>query len=274
VLVPHQLHQAGIRGIISARPTTDGALWAPLPPFTAILYPFVDGADGFTTPLTDNQWCELGQTLRGLHNSHIPASLTAELPREAFSAQWNAPLTRFMAQAATGITGDTAAQELAALLREKREVIAALMVDTDRLARRLRDEPPPFVVCHGDIHGWNVLIDSAGQLFVVDWDTLRLAPREQDLMFAGSGIGGGGKSPEEAERLVFAGYGPADINRDALAYFRANRIIEDIVAYCEALFLTSAGGADRPVAVANVRSNFRPGGTVDQAYRAVCAADD
>lgn len=38
-----------------------------------------------------------------------------------------------------------------------------------------------WVVSHGEPHSANVLRDGAGALHLIDWDTLRLAPRERDL---------------------------------------------------------------------------------------------
>jgi hypothetical protein len=39
---------------------------------------------------------------------------------------------------------------------------------------------------------WNLLIDGDNALYLVDWDTLIFAPKERELMFVGSGLGGNG----------------------------------------------------------------------------------
>jgi spectinomycin phosphotransferase len=38
-----------------------------------------------------------------------------------------------------------------------------------------------FVVAHTDLHGGNLLLDPAGQLWALDWETARVAPAEHDL---------------------------------------------------------------------------------------------
>ena len=97
---------------------------------------------------------------------------------------------------------------------------------------------------------------------MVDWDTLLFAPKERDLMFIGGGLGDSGYTPEQEERLFYRGYGPTDINQVAIAYYRYERIIEDIAVYCEQLFLSDAGGQDRSQSLAIVKFYFLPGGTI------------
>lgn len=53
-------------------------------------------------------------------------------------------------------------------------------------ARWLLDHPPPageMVVCHGDLHPFNVLLDARGAPVVLDWSASILAPREYDVAF-------------------------------------------------------------------------------------------
>jgi spectinomycin phosphotransferase len=52
------------------------------------------------------------------------------------------------------------------------------------------------VLCHADLHTWNVLVDGDGRLWLVDWDEAILAPRERDLMFLVGGIVDLAQAPE------------------------------------------------------------------------------
>jgi hypothetical protein len=54
----------------------------------------------------------------------------------------------------------------------------------------------------------------------------------------------------------------------ALAYYRYERIIQEIAAYCEFIFLTREGGQDREQSLRYLQANFQPGGTIELAYRA------
>ena len=57
----------------------------------------------------------------------------------------------------------------------------------------------------------------------------------------------------------------------AVAYYRCERIVQDIAAYCEQLLLTEAGAADRPSALAQLATQFDPGGVIEIALAAAPA---
>ena len=100
---------------------------------------------------------------------------------------------------------DPVAAEMSAFLRSKRDETLDLIKHAERLAQLLQEQNPEFILCHGDIHGWNLLTANDGALYIVDWDTLIFAPKERDLMFIGSGIGDSGYSPLEEEALFYQG---------------------------------------------------------------------
>jgi spectinomycin phosphotransferase len=159
------------------------------------------------------------------------------------------------------------AAEMAAFLKSKGNETLKLVRRAEELAQVLQDTLPVFILCHADIHGWNLLIDNHGALYMVDWDTLIFAPKERDLMFIGSGLGDSGYSPLKEETLFFRGYGQTNINHMAIAYYRYERIIEDIVVYCEQIFLSDEGGKDRLRSLEYLKSNFLPNGTIERAVQ-------
>jgi spectinomycin phosphotransferase len=99
----------------------------------------------------------------------------------------------------------------------------------------------------------------------VDWDNPIYAPKERDLMFFGSGMAGNQLGGRE-EMLFYQGYGPAQIDQDALAYYRYERIVQDISEFCKQLLLTAEGGEDREQAYQYFTSSFLPGHVVEVAF--------
>jgi spectinomycin phosphotransferase len=270
--VPSYLSRQGIQQVIPSYPTLTGDLAADLPPFHVILYPYVDGRDGFDCPLTERQWVEFGAALRAFHTTAFPLSITQGIPREEFSPHWRnivrdfldrllldgIPLERFT---------DPVAAEMAAFLQTKSTETLDLVDRAETLAERLLEQPGEFILCHADIHAWNLLVVDEDTFYMVDWDTLILAPKERDLMFIGSGLGGRCFSPQEEERLFYRGYGPVQIDPVALAYYRHERIVEDIAVYCEQIFLSDVGGEDRQQSLIYLQSNYLPNGTIAMAKR-------
>jgi spectinomycin phosphotransferase len=67
--------------------------------------------------------------------------------------------------------------------------------------------------------------------------------------------------------LFYQGYGPTQIDATALAYYRCERIVQDIAAYCEQILLTDEGGEDRENGLRQLTRQFLPGGVVEIAFR-------
>ncbi len=63
-------------------------------------------------------------------------------------------------------------------------------------------------------------------------------------MFIGGGVNNVWNNPHEQE-LFYKGYGKVDVNLIRLAYYRHERIVEDIAVYAQQLLLTTEGGEDR-----------------------------
>jgi len=267
VAVPEYLGGQGMKQVIPPIPTTNGHLWASLAPFKAILYPFVEGHHGYEGMLLPQQWIEFGAVLKQFHTTEFPTEITCDIPSEKFSPRWRETVRTFLKRIDEENFDEPVASEMAAFLKSKSQVTLELVDRSGQLARLLQARPLDFILCHADIHGWNLLIDNKGALYVVDWDTLVFAPKERDLMFIGGALGNSGYTPQEEENLFYQGYGKTDINHAAMAYYRYERIVEDIAVFCEQIFLSTEGGEDRKRALEYLESNFPPGGTIEKAYQ-------
>jgi spectinomycin phosphotransferase len=237
-----------------------------------ILYPFVEGRNGYEVALSETQWVRFGAALREIHATSLPPTLVRRIPGETFSPEWRKMVTAFQVQIEENIYEDPTAAKLAAVMRAKREVIRRLVARTDALGTALQGQshapgtPDGWaqVLCHTDIHPGNLLLGANDALHIVDWDNPVLAPKERDLML----IGGcpAWNSPQK-EALFYQGYGPVEIDPTALAYYRYERIIQDIAAYCQQLLKSSAGGQDREQSFTYFASNFLPGHEIEIAFQ-------
>lgn len=262
VQLPKFLHERGIADIIPPLATQTGRLSAMMDEYSVILYPFVDGHDGYEVRLTDQHWIDFGAALKRIHTVDVPSRLREAIPQETYSAQWRETVKTFLARVETESWQEAVAAKTAAYLNEKRANILDLVQYTERLAQRLQAEPPPLVVCHADIHAGNVLIDTSGKLYIVDWDAPILAPKERDLMFSGGGQFGNDRTPPQEDELFYQGYGDTPVDPYALAYYRYERIIVDIAEFGNQLLLTDEGGEDREQAYLYLTYNFAPNGTL------------
>jgi spectinomycin phosphotransferase len=267
VALPAYLRDHGIPLVMAPLPATGGQIWAELGAFKVILYPFVAGRDVYKFRLSAGQWAALGAALKTLHTTALPPALLSRVQRETYTPRWRVSVRALATRAPRAAYVDAIAAEVAALLQARRDQLLDLAGRAERLAAALQARPPEYVLCHSDLHAGNILIAEDGGLFIVDWDDPILAAKERDLMYIGGGQGFIGRTPAEEEDLFYRGYGSAEINPLAVAYYRYERIIQDIAIYCEELLLTAAGGQDRPRSLHYLKSNFEPDGVLEIAYR-------
>ncbi|MFZ4100063.1 MAG: phosphotransferase [Chlamydiia bacterium] len=265
VVVAELLHDAGIQQMIPPIKTLFGQSTKRLEGFTLIVYPFVQGQDGFRRTLTDNQWIKLGKALKQIHEIDVPSSIQTQLRREVYSPKWR-EVVRSLYSRIEGIhTGDETALELLKFMKENMPAIRRLVDRAEELGQELQGQSHKFALCHSDIHGGNVLLDGNDTIYIVDWDDPMMAPKERDLMFVGGGVANVWNKSHEQEAF-YRGYGRTAVNSTLLAYYRHERIVEDIAQYGHALLLTTAGGDERREMYKQFVDMFEPHGVVDIAF--------
>ncbi|HEY3311865.1 MAG TPA: aminoglycoside phosphotransferase family protein [Anaerolineales bacterium] len=266
VRLPQFLHECGIRQIIAPIKSKSGQPWANLDGYKLILSPFIEGWNGYQVELTKAQWFEFGATLKAIHATKPVPELAGRLQREAFSEQWRQVLKDLLERIDGGGFNDPIAAETAAFLGAQRKLVLDLVRRANNLADVLKNLELEFVLCHADAHAGNIHIGKDGSLYIVDWDNPILAPRERDLMFIGNSQGFRGTTPEEEEASFYRGYGNIRVDQNALAYYRYERIIQDIAIFCQQLLLSDQGGDDREQSFRYLVSNFEAGNTIELAY--------
>lgn len=238
-------------------------LAAPCGDFTLILYPFITSETGMALGLSALQWRNFGTLLRRLHATSLPVDLARQLPRESFTLHWHETMQLLEQRVDTLQSAAPIERALAALWRDRRNEIGAIIERTAALGRQLQAAPPPFVLCHADIHTANLLVDSVGALHIVDWDGVMLAPKERDLIFVTERA----TIQHPHERSFFAGYGNGAIDPRAFAYYRYEWVVQEFADYGSRILLRDDLGEEtRATALDEFRQLFAPGDVVDVAY--------
>ncbi len=265
IAITKLLYESGLQQVILPIQTTQGQHSTRIGDFTLIVYPFIEGQDGFNRDLTTDQWFILGQALRQVHNIEVPKSLQNQLRRETYSDTWRKAVRSLLYHIEVEKDRDEIAKKLLRFIKEHKTAIQRLVDRAEQLGQKLMDQSVPFVLCHSDIHGGNVLIDEQNSIYIVDWDDPVMAAKERDLMFIGGGVCTIWNKPHE-EEFFYKGYGMTEVNRTILAYYRHERIVEDIAEYQE-LLLAPVSDADRQKMYKQFTGMFEPQGVVDIAFK-------
>jgi spectinomycin phosphotransferase len=266
VAVPAFLRAQGIERVMAPIATISAGLWVRRHGFVWTLYPFVEGHNGFTTPLSDAQWIGLGRTLRAVHAAALPEALSRRVPHEDYGPRWRDITKSFDQEIGSRSYDDPLARRLAEFWITKRPEIRLLVDRAEELGRALQERQVLLVLCHSDLHAGNVVLGADDELTIVDWDEPILAPKERDLMFVGAGIGAIWDDPREAA-LFYQGYGVAEIDPLALSYYRYERIVADLATYGEEIFGMQGSADDREHGLQGLMGQFLPGRVVAIAHR-------
>lgn len=261
VVILELLHKEGIQQIIPTVKTSQGQSTQEIDDFTLIVYPFIENQNGFSQTLTDEQWITLGKVMRKVHEFKVPKEIQSKIRKETYSSKWREIVRSFYGHIEAKPRGDEFAVKLLLFMKKHKEEIHRLVERADSLSQKIVQQSAKFVLCHSDIHGGNVLIGKNGSIYIIDWDEPIMAPKERDLMFIGGGVANVWNNPEE-EKFFYKGYGETEINMSILAYYRNERIVEDIAEYAQALLLTT-GREDRSEIYKHFIAMFEPRGVVE-----------
>ncbi|MBX3719429.1 MAG: aminoglycoside phosphotransferase family protein [Parachlamydiales bacterium] len=260
------LQRSGIQQIIPPTKTIHGKPTQRIDDFTLIVYPFVEGQDGFHRHLTDDQWTTLGKALRQVHKVEVPSSIQNRIRKEAYSPKWREIVRSLYPRIDAEAGTDEIGLKLQTFMRKNMPAIRRLVDRAEELGEKLQSQSHKFVLCHSDIHAGNVLINGNDEFYIVDWDEPILASKERDLMFIGGGVGNVWNKREE-ENFFYQGYGKTEVDSTILAYYRHERIVEDIAIYGQELLLTMAKSKDRSEMYRHFIDMFEPRGVVEIAFK-------
>lgn len=165
-------------------PTTHGALWTRWEEWTIIVFPFIEGETTWTG-MTNEQWKQVGTLCRQIHQIMLPQAVCASLRQESFDptgyVRWIRAFETHPLPDIDETKACASAFRSCWMAHQSRLHTAVTLLET--LGGILHTRRLPFVICHADLHPANVLHDAAGQVFVLDWDEVMLAPKERDFLF-------------------------------------------------------------------------------------------
>jgi spectinomycin phosphotransferase len=85
-------------------------------------------------------------------------------------------------------------------------------------------------------------------------------------MFIGAGIANTWNTPRE-EILFYEGYGSVERDHRLIAYYRCERVVQDVAEFGKQLLLSEEGGDDREQSLRYFDGQFQPGDAVDMALK-------
>ena len=211
------LGQAGLEFAVAPVPTARGHALAPLGAEHAVtVFPYLDGAGSdFGDTASERDRLALIDILARLHNATPLVWRTA--PVRAPELAGRPALEAALGDLSQPWNGGPYSEPARQLLTAHASRLGRALSRFDELVRATAGSGPA-VITHGEPHPGNIL-SSAGQLYLIDWDTAGLALPERDLWVVAAGR-------READR--YAELTGHHVSRAATDLYRMRWSLDDI----------------------------------------------
>jgi len=258
-LIPCFLKDQGITSVVAPIPTSSGSLWTQVQDWTVTVFPFIEGSTGLAG-MTQEHWKEAGTIFNRIHQVMLPPTGFESLRKETFDPTEYVQWVRDF-ETTHSIGGDASERALRACWMEHRSTIHTVVISLEKLAEVLQSITVPHVICHADLHAANLICDHAGNVFVIDWDEVMLAPKERDFIFV--------RQPHA--NAFFQGYGVTEIDWKTLTYYLWERVIQDLIECARNVCLRDDLGEEAKAYSVQAFQDIlaeKEGGHIDAAYTA------
>ena len=262
---------AGLTNIINPIETLDKKLYVKTPSAYFMVYPYINGKSGLDLALTKDQFIEFGRFLKKLHSEKIPNRYFETIPADNCGDQYIemtkniGMIKKYLKSHKKILREDNIILDFFAALETYQNKISEIISYLENTVNEISCKN--LCVCHGDIHAGNLLIDK-NNFYVVDWDTMILAPKEKDLMYIGGGIGSKWTKDADIENF-YKGYGREDeVNKNLLKYYRCKRIIRDIYYFTGKITDIKYENEKRSDCLIMFKNLFEPGNAAEMALKA------
>jgi spectinomycin phosphotransferase len=228
------LRDHGLDFVVAPLPARDGATLRRIGPrYTIALFPYVDGrSTEFGRHESADERRTLVLLLAELHRAtpavaSIANSTGLSLPgREHLGAAFRDLHTHW--------SGGPFSEAARTALAANEEHVMELLETVDGLAATVTGRGGSDVITHGEPHAGNVM-RAGEQRFLVDWDTVSLAPPERDLWLVV-------ETADDA--AVYAEATGREVDTDAIEFFRLTWDLKDLAEYLKLLRLPHAANDD------------------------------
>jgi spectinomycin phosphotransferase len=187
----NKLHtQCDLEYVVCPYETRQGRFHSELGEYAVAVFNFVEGTVPDQSGFTDEEW-EQAAILTALLHASVQCSSLPSLPTEQFEIWFKDWLLNVLtATDGSEPLENQCEQRARKLLASEKDDILATLKKLERLTERAHGIEWEQALTHGDLTPENFIKDSDGNLHIVDWSKIAVAPPERDLVnFVGERFG-------------------------------------------------------------------------------------
>lgn len=187
-----------------------------------MLYDYIEGDTIGNQDLTDTQIKQFSQIVSELHLYAEDIPIKTDAIKEDFDVTFLEQLK------GTVSNGNNFPIDIWQLIRSYMKPLQEMIIRVEGLARKLKAANLKMSLCHTDLHYWNLM--QSDHLILIDWEGLKLAPVEADLMFVVN------KDYFNKFITIYRKNHPNfSIDSNVLQFYQEKRKLEDIWEFIEQL---------------------------------------
>jgi len=210
-----------------------------------LLYDYIEGETIGNRDLTGNQIYQLSQIIAELHSYGDDIPIGADAIKEDFEVPFLQMLRKILQNGRDDLPSD-----VWGLIHPSMSQLNDLIQTVEEFSQNLKNVDLSMALCHTDLHNWN-LMQAGNQLMLIDWEGLKLAPVEADLMFLVD-------KPYYSEFLsiyqkTHQGF---SVNPDAMTFYQGRRRLEDIWEFMEQLLFDEQDEQERDITMSYLREEL------------------
>jgi thiamine kinase-like enzyme len=211
-----------------------------------LLYEYIEGETIAERELSKEQVSQLANIIAELHSYGDELPVKTDALKESFDVSFLQQLSMMLNN-----ESDRMPTDVGEMLKPHRKELNRLIVTVEQLSAALMHSQTRFALCHTDIHNWNLM--QAGQtLLLIDWEGLKLAPVEADLMFLTD------KPYYDDFLSVYRRRHPNfTIHPEALRFYQGRRKLEDIGEWLEQLLFDKQDEKERKAALDGLTKDLK-----------------
>lgn len=207
-----------------------------------LLYEYIVGDTIADNELTGDQVKQLAEMIAELHRYGEEMPLVTSAMKENFEVP-------FIQQLRSAL--DTEMPDyVERVLDDHIDSLKRLMIEVEGLSEVLINCNLRMALCHTDVHPWN-LMSADHQLKLIDWEGLKLAPVEADMMFF----------VDESYFVEFMAvykntHSHYEMNAEALRFYQGRRKLEDVWEFMEQLLFDDQDDQERVSTLNSLRKEL------------------
>ncbi|MHC1693839.1 MAG: phosphotransferase family protein [Eubacteriales bacterium] len=204
--------------------------------FIYLLSPYINGYTLCDKEMDSEQINEIAEIISELHHYGEEIPVDTKSIKENFAVPFCDKLLSII------YSNPLNENEAINILHEYKEVLIKNIKLTQKLAQKLASENLHYVLCHTDVHGWNMI--QADKLILIDWEGMKLAPPEAYLFAFIGNYFWHNFSTQFMETYMSINKNFI-VNNDSLLFYQTRRRIEDICAFALELIYEEINKEDR-----------------------------